>query len=337
VSAGDGPMGLSRSAKDLIRRVPVNRSTVTMATRFTAASAMRRLPFALRPQPVPGSVVMPKVKSTLGADYDTDWARRYPARVARVLVLQGLVRPAMQALASPTVHGLDRLHDLEGPAIFAANHHSHIDTPLVLSTIPEPWRHHMFIAAAADYFFGNKITAPLSALVIGAIPIERTKVGRKSADDAAELLDDGWSMLIFPEGGRSPDGWGQPFRGGAAYLSLRCDVPVVPIHVEGTGRILRKGRTIPAPSPTTLTFGRPLRPAEGEDSRKFGARIEAEVAALADEDATDWYEARKRAHAKASPSLQGPDELGAWRRTWALGDRGPKRRRPGPNRWPDLR
>ena len=57
-SASNGPMGISRSAKDLIRRVPVNRSTVTMASRYTATSALRRLPFPLRPQPVPGSVVI---------------------------------------------------------------------------------------------------------------------------------------------------------------------------------------------------------------------------------------------------------------------------------------
>ena len=77
---------------------------------------------------------------------------------------------------------------------------------------------------------------------MGAIPIERARVGRRSADMAAGLIDDGWSLLIYPrEGGRSPDGWGQTFRGGAAYLSLRCNVPVVPIHVGGTGAILRKG------------------------------------------------------------------------------------------------
>jgi 1-acyl-sn-glycerol-3-phosphate acyltransferase len=322
-------------AFELIRRIPVNRSTATTAGRWAATSVVRRLPFPLRAPTLPDTVERPKAKSTLGADYQTGWARRYPARVARVLLLQGIVKPVLQALASPTINGLDRLEDLDGPAIFAANHHSHLDTPLVLSSVPEPWRHHMFIVAAADYFFGNRVTAPLSALVIGAIPMERNKVGRKSADDAAELLGDGWSMLIFPEGGRSPDGWGQPFRGGAAYLALRCGVPVVPIHVEGTGRILRKGRSVPTPSPTTITFGRPLRPVEGEDSRRFAARIETEVAALADEDATDWWQARRRAHAGASPSLQGP-ELGAWRRTWALGERGPKRRRTRTPSWPDL-
>ena len=301
--------------------------------RPTVAHVLRRLPFPLSPPTVPGGVEPPKRESKVGANFDTEWARSYPARAARVLLVDGVVRPSLGALAAPRLHGLDRLDDLEGPVVFAANHHSHIDTPLLLSLIPEPWRHHIVIGAAADYFFGSRLTSILSALVIGAIPIERAKVNRRSADQAAELIDDGWSMLIFPEGGRSPDGWGQPFRGGAAYLAARCDVPVVPIHVEGTGRILRKGRSLPQPSPTDVTFGAPMYVDDGEDSRRFAARIEQAVAELADEASSSWWQARQRAHRGETPPLQGPTE-GAWRRTWALGDRGPKRRPR--TAWPDL-
>jgi 1-acyl-sn-glycerol-3-phosphate acyltransferase len=320
-------------ATKLKKRLPVNGRVALRMARPTAAQLMRRLPFPLSPPTVPGGVEPPKTESKVGANYDTEWARSYPARAARVLLVEGVVRPALGALAAPKVYGLDRLEDVEGSVVFAANHHSHFDTPLLLTLIPEPWRHHIVIGAAADYFFGNRVTSTLSALVIGAIPIERAKVNRRSADQAAELIDDGWSMVIFPEGGRSPDGWGQPFRGGAAYLSARCNVPVVPIHVEGTGRILRKGKSLPQPSPTTVTFGWPMYPDENEDSRKFATRIEQAVAELSDESATDWWQARRRAHAGATPRLQGPDD-GAWRRTWALGDRGPKRRRRPA--WPDL-
>ena len=186
--------------------------------------------------------------------------------------------------------------------------------------------------AAAGYFCRTAATSALSALALGAVPMERSKVGRRSADRAAALLDDGWSMVIFPEGGRSPDGWGQPFRGGAAYLALRCGVPVVPIHIEGTGRILRKGRTLPSPASTRVTFGAPLRPAEGDDSRRFAATIERTVAALADEATTDWWQARRRAHAGETPALAGPDAP-AWGRAWALGDPDP-RATPRPRPWP---
>jgi len=325
-----------KQATELVKSLPVNRSVAASAARAGGSAVARRLtPSVLRAPTLPGGVEPLPVESKVGANYDTDWARSYPARAARVLLVEGVVKPAMDLLATPTVEGLDRLEDLDGrPVVFAANHHSHVDTPLLLSVIPEPWRHHLFIGAAADYFFGNRVTSTLSALVIGAIPIERTKVTRNSADQAAELLDDGWSMLIFPEGGRSPDGWGQAFRGGAAYLSLRCGVPVVPVHVEGTGRVLRKGKNVPRPSPTTVSFGTPLMPLEGEDSRKLAARIELAVAELADEASSDWWQAKRRAAAGATPSLQGPDH-GAWRRTWALGDRKAGRRRPK-RTWPEL-
>jgi 1-acyl-sn-glycerol-3-phosphate acyltransferase len=291
-----------------------------------------KLSFPYRSPRVPGGVEPLPEESRTGADYDTEWARRYPARLARVALVEGVMRPVLRAVADPTVTGLDRVDSLEGPAIFAANHHSHVDTPLLLTVIPEPWQHRLIVGAAADYFFTTRVTGAISALAFNAIPIERTRVTRRSADLAAELIADGWSMLIFPEGGRSPDGWGQPFRGGAAYLALRCDVPVVPIHVEGTSRIWRKGAKRITPSTTRITFGAPLRPDEGEDSRRFAARIEHTVAALADETTADWYTARRRAHAGITPSLTGP-EARSWRRAWSLPTRKHRRRT---RTWPDL-
>jgi len=294
-----------------------------------------KLPFPFSAPTVPGGVEVPDRKPRSGSNYDTEWARRYPARMARAALVEAVARPAVQALARPQLHGLDRLDPLVEagePVIFAANHHSHVDTPLLACSVPEPWRHRLFVAAAADYFFRTRMTSVLSALVIGAIPIDRSRVSRRSADRAADLIDEGWSMLIFPEGGRSPDGWGQPFRGGAAYLSLRCGVPVVPVHLEGTGRILRKGRKLPTPATARVTFGAPLAPAPGDDARRFGATLERAVAALADEATTDWWQARRRAHAGESPALTGPDAP-AWRRAWALGD--PDRRRTRQRRrWP---
>ena len=195
-----------------------------------------RLGFPWRAAAVPGGVTPAPPSHRLGADYDTDWARRYPARLARAAIVEGIMRPAMSAIASPDRRGLDRLDGLDGAVVFVANHHSHADTPLLLTSIPDPWRHRLLVGAAADYFFGNRVSGAVAALAIGAVPIERKRVGRRSADMVRGLVDDGWSILLYPEGGRSPDGWGQEFRGGAAFLAIRCNVPVVPIHLQGTGR-----------------------------------------------------------------------------------------------------
>ena len=296
---------------------------------------LRSVPFPLRAPTTPGGVEPAPPESRTGADFPTAWARRWPARMARAAIVEGPMRLMVAGLASPERKGTDRLIDLpDGPLIFAANHHSHLDTPLMLTSIPEPWRHKMIVGAAADYFFGTRVTAAMSSLAMGAIPIERTRVERRSANLAADLIGDGWSLLIFPEGGRSPDGWGQPFRGGAAYLAIRCDVPVVPVHLRGTGRILRKGKSTPTPSRTKVTFGAPLWPEERESSRRLAARIEDAVSALADEATTDWWQARKRAHAGETPSLYGP-EASSWRRQWSLGDQRPSARRRK-RRWPEI-
>jgi 1-acyl-sn-glycerol-3-phosphate acyltransferase len=253
-----------------------------------------------------------------GVHYDTSWGRRYPARLARAALVEWALRPSVHVLTSPHAAGLDRLDAVDAPVVFAANHHSHLDTPLLLSALPTRFRHHTVVAAAADYFFRTRASSALSTLALNAIPIERTRVNRASADLAAGLLADGWNVLIFPEGGRSPDGWGQAFRGGAAYLALR-------------GQVMARGARRPKPGPVWVRFGPALRAAPGEDTRRFSARIEDAVAALADEHGTNWWTARRRASAGATPPLTGPAAPG-WRRAWALaakrGDGPPRRQWP---------
>jgi 1-acyl-sn-glycerol-3-phosphate acyltransferase len=296
------------------------------------------LPFPYSAPTVPLGVEPPPADKHSGVDYDTEWARSPAARWTRVVLLESVLRPTVAAVAKPERRGLDRLADLAehdpAPAIvFAANHHSHVDSPLLLTSIPEPWRHKVFVGAAADYFFTNRVTSAASALALNAIPIERSGVSRRSVGQAESLIADGWSLVLFPEGGRSPDGWGQAHKGGAAWLAQRTGAPVVAVHIAGTGRILPKGATKLTPGRSIVTFGSPMRCGANEDARDFADRIEAAVAALADESNGDWYQARRRAHAGSTPGLTGPD-LASWRRAWALGAK-TGRARPR-RRWPDL-
>ena len=287
---------------------------------------LQSLPFPYTAPTVPQTVDIPAKRGHTGTDFPTDWARTESSRRTRAVLLETMVKPIMTGLAQPTVRGIDRLDAMSGPVIFAANHHSHLDTPLLLTALPAPWRYRVVVGAAADYFFGTRVTGALSALVIGAIPIDRTRVSRASTDLARDLITEGWSFIVFPEGGRSPDGWGQPFQGGAAFIALRTNTPVIPVHIDGTGRILRKGKSTPTPSTTTVTFGEPMECGDEEDARSFNARIESRVAELADEAMTDWWTARKRAHSSDTPTLTGP-KTASWRRTWALDDSAPSRRR----------
>ncbi len=280
----------------------------------------------------PTGVPRPAPDRRVGVDYDHEWSRRYPVRLARAVVLDNVTRPAARIVAPTTVRGTEHLRHVAPPAIFAANHASHLDTPLLLTTLPVRFRHRTVVAAAADHFFDRHWKAVLWSFGVAAIPIERARVNRRSADVAAALLEEGWNLIVYPEGGRSPDGWAQPFRGGAAYLARRSGRPVVPVHVNGTRHVLPKGggRRLPRRSPVSVVFGPPLTPDEGEDARRFGARIETAVAVLADEVSSDWWQARTRAARGDTPSLRGPDVAG-WRRSWALD---PRPEAPGRDPWP---
>jgi 1-acyl-sn-glycerol-3-phosphate acyltransferase len=303
-----------------------------------------RAGFPYRAPTHPRSVERLPPKRTTGIDFDTAWARSPIARVARAVVVEIPMRATLKATADPEVTGLDRLADRRraddpSPLIFVANHESHLDTPLLLTCIPEPWRHKLVVAAAADYFFDKRWKATLSALSLNAIPIDREATGRRSADMIRDLIDDGWSLVIYPEGGRSPDGWGQDFKAGAAYLSSRAGVPVVPVFIDGTGSIFGKGMKRPKPGRTRVVFGAPLHPVDGESTRRFNARIHVAVTMLADEASTDFWTARRRAADGTSPILGGPDYTG-WRRQWDLTTRRRQGiagwRRPPTRRWPDL-
>ena len=306
------------------------------------------LPFPMGKPTWPGTVERPVKKRHVGLDYDTAWARRYPARLVRAALVDFVSNPVTELIAPSSVIGAEALARFDGPVIFAANHNSHFDTAVMLRAIPPKFRHKLVVAAASDYFFNSTTTATIMSLVLGAIPIERSKVSRRSAQTALELLEEGWSVLIYPEGGRSSDGWMQEFKGGAAYLSVRTGAPVIPIWLEGTSRILPKSPSekgkAPGGSgsesratatlrrhPVSVTFGRPLSAGEGEDARKMGTRIEDAVALLGREVATDYYRARRTTERALT---YGP-EASSWRRAWARPEPvGVNERRPR-DRWPE--
>jgi len=247
--------------------------------------------------------------------FRTDWARRRPARAAREIAQKAGLEPLFRSQVRTRVEGLDVLTDLRGPVIFVANHASHLDTPLILLSLPDAWRRRTAVAAAADYFFDTWWRAVGSAVVFNTFPIDRR--GGSLATTPGEVLAEGWSLVIFPEGTRSRDGWAGRFQLGAAWLATEHDVPVVPIAHRGTFAAMPRGQGWPARGrqPLTVRFGPPLRPGVDESPRDFAPRIRDAVAALLDEERTTWWDARRRAADGTTPDASGP-AVAPWRRVW---------------------
>ena len=220
----------------------------------------------------------------LGLDYSTHWGRGYSARFVRHLLHSLYVVPYTRYVASLEVRGADHIVG-SGPFIFVANHTSNLDTAIVLSALPEAIRKRTVVAAAMDNFFMDRRTAFRTVLLFNAIPIDRHKINRRSAQQALELVEDRWNLIIYPEGGRTPDGDLHDFKGGAAYLADRSKALVIPTYIHDAGylqgpKYAKAPKYANAPNqrrhPVVVAFGAPLI-GEDESIRRFGMRIEAAV------------------------------------------------------------
>jgi 1-acyl-sn-glycerol-3-phosphate acyltransferase len=261
--------------------------------------------------------------------FPTDWARTRAGVAARRVILNAGMHPIVSAELSFRVYGTDLLEDVPGPVIFYSNHTSHLDATLIMCSLPERWQKKTAVGAARDYFFDVWWRQAFTALVYAGFPIDRGRGGTSAIDKARELVDEGWSIVVFPEGTRSQDGHMQRFRHGASRLAIELGVGVVPIAIVGAYQAMPKGRFWPkAGRPVvTMRYGPPIYPEEGESHQSLSGRMQQAVMALFDEDRTNWFDATSRAERKETPSLAGPQGA-AWRRTWEGSRPVPRRGRP---------
>jgi 1-acyl-sn-glycerol-3-phosphate acyltransferase len=262
------------------------------------------------------------------SEYPTAWARTRAGRVARDAIQRLVLRPLVWSETAPRVHGLGHLDGLRGPVVFVSNHSSHLDAPLILCSLPKRWRDRTAVGAAADYFFDVWWRAAGTALAFNAFPVERSG-GKKLSDTPWRLLREGWSIVVFPEGTRSHDGWVGRFRPGAARLCIGAGVPAVPVAIRGSYAAMPRGRGWPQPGryPINVRYGAPIRPAEGESARAFLERLTDAVAGLWDEDRTTWWESLLRSAKEGTPRPSGPDGP-RWLRVWEASRPISRSRRP---------
>jgi 1-acyl-sn-glycerol-3-phosphate acyltransferase len=259
--------------------------------------------------------------------FPTAWARTEAGTLAREMILRYLMRPLVWTQTSPDVHGSDNLDGVEGPVIFFSNHTSHLDATLIMTTLPPQWQRTTAVGAAKDYFFDVWWRQTFTALVYGGFPIDRAGGGSGTAS-AQALLEEGWSLVVFPEGARSPDGWVQRFRHGTARLAIELGVAVVPIGIRGAFDAMPKGRIWPRAGRPSISvrYGAPLQPEDGETHQALSRRMTRAVAMLHDEDRSSWWESLRRAAEDQTPSLTGPQGP-RWLRTWEGSRPLPKRGR----------
>ena len=219
------------------------------------------------------------------------WNRRWPVPLIRRLSQATWILPLARVFAHSTVQGLEHLRDLSGPVVFASNHQSHMDVPVILAALPGRWRARVAPAMAKEFFkahffpeeftwrerFTNTLNYYLASFYFNAFPLPQREAGaRQTLQYIGELTGEGWSILIFPEGMRSSTGDIKPFRGGIGMIASRLDVPIVPVRIDDVDKLLPVGSSFVRPGRVRVAFGTPLR-LHGADYASLAALVEQAV------------------------------------------------------------
>jgi long-chain acyl-CoA synthetase len=222
------------------------------------------------------------------------WNRTWLSWFIRRISLPTWILPLARVFMQLRVDGLDHLRSLRGPVIFASNHLSHMDTPAIMIALPARWRYRLAPAMAKEFFtrhffpetatrkqwFTNSLNYYLSCQFFNAFPLPQREAGtRQTLRYIGEVLGDGYSVLIFPEGKRSDSGALLPFRPGVGMIASRLDVEVVPVRLDGLDQVLHPKMKFPKRGPVRIAFGAPMR-LTGDDYEALAKQIENAVRSL---------------------------------------------------------
>lgn len=164
-----------------------------------------------------------------------------------------------------------------GPVIVAPNHVSMVDPPLVAIAVPRTVK-----IMAKSELFRVPILGPLIAH-LGAFPVHRGMPDRPALKKALQVLEDGWPLIVFPEGTRGNGKDLGTLEKGILLMANKSGAPIVPAYVEGTFHMLPRGAKKMRRSRVTVRFGPQLYAKDFGKSDDLGKAIMAGIASLRDE------------------------------------------------------
>jgi long-chain acyl-CoA synthetase len=264
------------------------------------------------------------------------WASRWPATAIRNASQRTWILPMAGWFLRRRVDGLQHLDALIGPVIFAANHQSHMDTPAILLSLPAKWRRRVAVTMGREFF--DAYFAParhgvvervwigalygLAALFFNGIPLPRSGLGAYGTlRYIGELVSNGWSIILYPEGHRTVHGEILPFQPGVGMMASRLEVPIVPVRLDGVHQVLHQQWRWPRRGPVRIAFGAPIM-IEGDDYASLARQIEAAVRALAVTAAAPGDDEVEEALEESFPASDAPSWSGSTALAGASGGTG---------------
>jgi long-chain acyl-CoA synthetase len=223
------------------------------------------------------------------------WAMRFPLSVLRVLLLYLIVFPLVRIMGKPRIIGLENVSDIHTPLLFVANHFAKSDHALLLWSLPGRFRQRMSIAmdgellrewlypaAGTSWFTRLRLRAQyfLVVLFFNVFSMPQHGSFRRSFTFAGEMIEGGFSVLVFPEGHRSPDGLLKQFKPGIGLLVKGLSIPVVPMRLDGLVALAHQRRKFARPGEITIRIGAPVTYSATEEPEAIARDLQRRVAGL---------------------------------------------------------
>ena len=208
-----------------------------------------------------------------------DWGMQLWCRIIRGLLQRAIIFPLVGLPYRLKVVGRENLEGITGPVLFASNHNLGLDNPLIIKAVPLKWRRRLAVAGAAN-LWKNPIWWIVNPLLGNAFPLASEGAVRPSLENMGKIMDNGWSVLIYPEGELTVGGPIKPFMNGTGLVAVEGRIPVVPLrlHIHRLGSptrfpIIRRGIV-------EVRLGEPMVFPPGTSYQDATSAIESAVKAL---------------------------------------------------------
>lgn len=175
-----------------------------------------------------------------------------------------VVSPVLHSYFRGRIYGGKKVPK-RGPLIIVANHASNFDPPLLSNCVGRP-----VSFMAKESLFQVPLLAP-AIRAYGAYPVKRGSADRSAIREALRQLESGWAVGIFLQGIRTPDGRISEPKLGAALIAAKAQVPLLPVSLWGTEKILQKGSALPRPAAVTVRIGEAIAPPLSRDKAELQA------------------------------------------------------------------
>ena len=223
------------------------------------------------------------------------WQQRWPLSWLRIALLYLIVLPVTRVMGWPRIRGKEYLRNVRGPLVFICNHVTMADHALVLLALPGGFRTRMAIAMDGEqlreWLHPQPGTGVLTRLLylleyvsvvffFNVFSMPQKSGFRRSFLFAGEMMDRGFSLLVFPEGQRTKHGAMNPFRPGAGLLIQKLAAPVVPMRIDGLWELKKANRHFAGPGEVSVIIGEPVTYSPQQDPEAIVTNLAEQVRAL---------------------------------------------------------